>query len=136
MASLTNAAVLAVLDQIDTDLGANALIRVYDGTVPTNADTALSGNTLLAELTMDATNAFGAATDAAPGGTMTANAITDDSSADATGTPTFARLLTSGASVVAQVTAGVGSGELDFTTSITSGQPVQISSLVITMAEA
>lgn len=132
---VTNAKVLAILDQIDTDLGASAKINIYDGTAPINLDTALSGNTLLATLTMDATNAFGAAVDTTPGGSLTANTITDDSAADATGTPTFARLTTSGDVAVAQVSAAVGSGELNFLTSITSGQPVQITSLVITLAE-
>ena len=126
---VTNAKVLAILDQIDTDLGASAKINIYDGTAPINLDTALSGNTLLA------TNAFGAAVDTTPGGSLTANTITDDSAADATGTPTFARLTTSGDVAVAQVSAAVGSGELNFLTSITSGQPVQITSLVITLAE-
>jgi len=135
MAFISNARAISILDGIDTALGTNAVISVYDGTPPVTLDTALSGNTLLAELTMDATNAFGAATDANPGATMTANAIANDASANATGTPTFARLATSGATDVLQVTAGVGSGELNFLTSITATQPVAISSLTLTMAE-
>ena len=44
----------AILDEITTaiDGGTGAgVIRLYSGTVPANANTALSGNTLLAELT-------------------------------------------------------------------------------------
>lgn len=61
-------------------------LRIYSGTQPATADTALSGNTLLAELRFNAT-AFGAAV----AGVATANAITSDTDADATGTATFFR---------------------------------------------
>jgi hypothetical protein len=62
-------------------------IRIYSGTRPTDADTALAGNTLLAELRFNST-AFGAAAS----GSMTANAITA-ATASAAGNPTFGRLL-------------------------------------------
>ncbi len=38
----------AKLDQIETTISTAPLLRIYNGTAPTNADTALSGNTLLA----------------------------------------------------------------------------------------
>lgn len=136
MPSITAARARAILDAIDTDADAGAgaaYINVYNGTMPTNLDTALSGNTLLAELTMTTPNPFGAATGSGPA-TLTAAAITNDSSANATGTPTFARIFDSDNNPILQVTAGVGSGELNFATSITSGQPVQINSLVIGMS--
>lgn len=142
MASMTNASALTMLDTaVDAvDTGAvqpNPVVRCYDGTVPTNVDTSLSGNTVLAELAM--TNpAFQAATDAAPGATVSANAISDDSAADATGTVSFARLLDRQAVEVAQiqVTAGEGGEELVFNTaSFTVGVVVQVSSLILTLAE-
>lgn len=78
-------------------------LRLYNGTQPVDANAALSGNTLLAELTFSAT-AFGAAAS----GTATANAITADSSADATGKPTFARIFESdGTTVVVQLRAAL-----------------------------
>src|SRR5882757_893475 len=43
------------LDQITSAVGASGLFRIYSGTQPTNPDTALSGNTVLAELTLNAT---------------------------------------------------------------------------------
>lgn len=115
-------------DSITTRAGASALLRIYSGTQPASADTALSGNTLLAELTMNATFAAGASS-----GVLTANAITQDSSADATGTATFFRLVQSnGTTVVMDGTAGT-SADLTLTTaSIVSTQPVQCSSFVIT----
>jgi len=65
-------------------------IRIYDGTRPTNADTAVGAQVLLAELRFGET-AFGAAVN----GVLTANAITADSSANAGGTASWARILKS-----------------------------------------
>lgn len=81
-------------------------LRVYSGTRPTNADTALSGNTLLAELTMNATSFTEAA------GVLTANAITSDASADANGTASFVRLFQSdGTTVVGDFSVGTSGAE-------------------------
>jgi len=71
-----------------TDYGtvmATAVLTIYSGTVPASADAALSGNTALAAHTL---TGFGAAS----AGSMTANAITNDT-IDATGTATFCRLV-------------------------------------------
>jgi hypothetical protein len=102
----------------------NGYMRVYSGTVPTNGDTALSGNTLLAELRFGAT-AFAAAS----GGSAAANAITEDGTADASGTPTFARLFQSdGTTAVADV---LIPSEVTLTPagSITAGQIVRCTAL-------
>jgi len=107
-------------------------IRIYDGTQPATADTALGGQTLLAELTFNATAfAAGAA------GVATANAITSDSSADNTGTAAWARCLKSdGTSVVFDCTVGTSSADLIInTTSITSGATVSASALTLTEAK-
>jgi hypothetical protein len=109
----------------------NGRLRIYSGTAPTNANTALSGNTVLAELTLGAT-AFGAAS----GGVVTANAITADTSADATGVPTFFRLFTSGDAVQYQGTAGASGQELNLSGlssgQIVAGGSVSVTSLTIT----
>jgi hypothetical protein len=63
-------------------------IRIYAGTKPADADTALAGNTLLATLQFSAT-AFGAADSSA---NVTANAITSDTDCAATGTASFGRV--------------------------------------------
>lgn len=111
----------------------NGSVRIYSGTAPADADASLSGNTLLAQLTLGAT-AFGSASS----GVATANTITADSSADATGTPTFFRLLTSGGTVVYQGTAGASGQECNLTGlsggQITVGGNVGVSSLTITQA--
>ena len=126
-----NAARDAAINAVTATLN-TGILRIYSGTAPTNADTALSGNTVLAELTLGAT-AFAAAS----AGVATANAITGDTSADATGTPTFFRLFQSnGTTVVYQGTAGASGQELNLT-GLSSGQiiaggTVNVSSLTIT----
>lgn len=117
---------------INTRAGANAIIRIFSGAQPADADTAASG-TQLAQLTCGAT--FGTASTE---GVLTANAITQDSSADATGTAGWFRVLASdGTTVVFDGSCGTSGAEMIMpTTSITAGQPVQISSLVITEGQA
>jgi hypothetical protein len=119
------------LDNLTARLN-NGYLRIYSGTKPASADTALSGNTLLAELRFGAT-AFGAASS----GTATANAITQDASADATGTATFARLLSSdGTTAVIDITVGTSGAELNLsTTSIAAGVIVQVTSMTITQPD-
>ena len=133
MAHLLNARILAFLDLINTDCGTAATCKVYTGTEPATIDITATG-TLLGTLTL-ANPAFGSAADAAPGGTLTAGVIADDASADSSGDPGYARIAHSDTTDILQVSAGVGSGELDFLTTITAGQPMQVSSLVISMAE-
>jgi hypothetical protein len=90
-----------------------------------------SGDVVLAELTFSGT-AFGAAAS----GTATAAAITQDSSANATGTAAkfFARSTAPATVFSGSVTATSGGGDIELvTTSIVSGQPVQITSFTITM---
>lgn len=135
---ITNNVAKAMLDQFTTqlDAGTAAVINLYSGTPPADADAALSGNTLLAQLTMSGTS-YGAAADANPGARITANAITADSSADATGTATFFRKLTQNAGTVcAQGTVGTASADLILnTTSITAGSTVSVTSDQLTLPE-
>lgn len=126
-----NAARDAALNAVTATVN-NGTVRIYSGTAPANADAALSGNTLLAQLTLGAT-AFGAAAS----GVATANAISADTSADATGTPTFFRLLASnGTTVVYQGTAGASGQELNLSNlsggQIVAGGSVSVTSLTVT----
>lgn len=137
---ITNAVAKAMLDTFDDQVNAGtaAVINIYSAGsgVPADGDTAITDQTLLAQLVMSAT-AFGAAADANPNATITADTITDDSSADATGTAVFFRILTqSGGTVICQGTVGTSGADMNLnTTSITSGSTVSISSCVITMPE-
>jgi hypothetical protein len=118
----------AKLNQYDTEISTSGLLRIYSGTQPTNPDTALSGNTMLASLALSST-AFAAAS----AGVITANSITTEASADNTGTATFFSLLTSGATRMADGSVGTSSADLNLnTTSITAGAAVSVSSLTVT----
>lgn len=119
------------------DAGTAAVIEIYDGTAPTDADTAIGAQVKLATLTMNAT-AFGAVSDNAPGAIMTAAAITADSSADATGTAAWFRLSTqAGGTVIFQGTVGTSGANINFNTvSFTSGSQIEITALTATQPES
>lgn len=120
------------LDAVDTAANAGAgaaLLRIYDGSRPATGGTA---TTLLAELTMS-DPAFGAAS----GGTLTAGAITSDTSANATGTATWFRLVDSDANFVMDGDVGTSGSDLNLnTTSIVAGGTVQVTSFVLTGGNA
>lgn len=113
-------------DAITTFAGGSALLRIYSGSRPATAGTA---TTLLAELTCNATFAA-----AASGGVLTLNAITQDSSANATGTATWFRIVKSdGTTFVLDGDVGTSGSDLNLnTTSIVSGGPVAVTSFVLT----
>lgn len=123
----------ARLDAITTYAGTSAIVRIYSGTAPADANTSLSGNTVLAELACSATLA-----PAASGGVLTLSTITQDSSADATGTATFYRWLKSDATtVIQQGTVSTSGADLNLnTTSIVIGGPVSVSSWTLTDGNA
>jgi hypothetical protein len=115
----------ARMDAITTAIGASGLFRIYDGSRPASGGTA---TTLLAELALSAT-----AAGAASGGVLTFSSITQDSSANATGTATWFRIVTSGGTFVIDGSVGTSGSDLNLTTtSIVSGQPVSVTSCVIT----
>lgn len=115
----------ARLDEITAAVGASGLLRIYDGSRPATGGAA---TTLLAELTCNATFAPGAAA-----GVLTLNAITQDSSANASGTATWFRITTSGGTAVVDGSVSTSGSDLNLTTtSITSTQPVSVSSFTIT----
>ncbi|HOU23873.1 MAG TPA: hypothetical protein PLN42_06455 [Anaerolineae bacterium] len=116
----------SMLDAITTLAGASALLRIYDGTRPATGGTA---TTLLAELTCNATFAPGAAA-----GVLTLNAITQDSSANSSGTATWFRIVKSdGTTHVLDGNVGTSGSDLNLTTTtIVATQPVSVASFVIT----
>lgn len=116
--TVRNAMCDALVDAIDAGAGAGTL-GIYTSAF----------GTLLATLTFS-DPAFGAAAS----GVATANAITDDSSADATGTAAVLRIRDSSPATVVEGTVGAGSGDLSLnTTSITTGDRVACSSATVTM---
>jgi hypothetical protein len=115
----------ARLDAITSAIGASGFLRIYDGARPASGGTA---TTLLAQLPLSVTFA-----PAASVGVLTASTITSDSSADATGTATWARLVTSAGTFVADMGVGTSGQEVTLNTvSIVIGGTVACTSLVIT----
>jgi hypothetical protein len=124
---LTNAAASAAADAVVDllDVGGAGTIKVYTGTIPTDANTAIGAQVLLATLTFSAT-AFGAASN----GVATASAITSDTSADATGTAAWARIASGGGTTVMDVTVGTSGEDLNFNTvSFVAGATIALTSL-------
>ena len=136
---VTNAVAKSMLDAFTTalDAGTQAVLEIYSGTVPADADASGAGLTLLASLPMTANPSFGAATDLNPGARITANTITADSSADATGTASCFRMKTqTGGTVCAQGTVGTASADMILNTvSITAGSTVSVTSATVTLPE-
>lgn len=122
----------AMLDEITARMGPNALLRIYSGTRPATG-AALAGNTLLAELVLN-----NPAAPAATGGVLTLNAITADSSANATGTATWFRIVQGdGTTFVLDGDVGTSGADLNLNTvSIVAGGPVNITSFTITAPNA
>lgn len=132
-AFLTNAQASRAADAVAVRCN-NGKIRIYSGTAPATADTALSGNTLLAETSFAAT-AFGAAVN----GVATANAITGDSAIDASGTATFFRAFESdGTTVVFQGTVAASGADLNLSPNVSLVQngTFSISSLTYTQPKS
>ena len=113
-----------------SDLADNGYLRIYDGTQPATADTAITTQVLLAELRFNAT-----AAPAASNGVLTFNAITQDSSANNTGTASWFRALKSdGSTVLFDGTVGTSGCDMSiYTTSIVAGAIVGVSSFVYTV---
>lgn len=105
-----------------TTLCNSGIIRLYDGTQPATADTALGAQVLGVTLTFNATSF-----PAASGGLLTANAITSGV-AVASITPTWARILKSDTTtVIMDVSAGAAGANLTVG-AFTSGTTVTCSS--------
>lgn len=123
-----NAAADAVVDQADS-----GYIRIYSGTQPATADTAITSQILLATLRWNAT-AFGSAST----GVATANAITSDTDAAATGTATWFRALKSdGTTVLFDGSVGTTGADLNLsTTAIVQHATVSISSFTYTQSKS
>lgn len=122
-----SAACDAVVDRLD--VGGAGTLKIYDGTKAATADTAIGAQVLLATLTFSAT-AFGAAAS----GVATAAAITSDASADATGTATWARWASGGATTTLDCTVGTSGADINLNTvSFVIGASVAITALTVTV---
>ena len=118
-----------MLAALNTRIGASARLRIYNGTRPANVGTAITTQTLLVELTCNAT-AFAAA---AASGVLTANAISNNTAA-ATGTASWFRLFQSnGTTAIMDGDVATSGSDLNLNnTSIATGQTVSVTSFTIT----
>ena len=112
-----------------TYAGSAAIIKIYDGTQPASANTAITSQTLLVSLAISGT--FG--TDS--NGTITLSSVTNGT-AVATGTAQFFRITQSnGTTVVMDGSVGTSSADMILNnTSIATSQTVSISSGTIIRA--
>lgn len=121
------------MSTLNTDIGANAVIKVFTGTPPANCGTADTG-TLLATF---AGNAGGFGT--ASAGVLTASAVASVLAA-ASGTAGYFRVYPSAATTtnaVIQGTAGLSGTDMILTANpLTSGQTVNFTSLTYTRGGA
>ncbi len=127
--ALQTACITPILTAIDAGSGAGT-IEIYDGTIPATPATAVTTQTKLGTLT------FSDPAGSVTSGVLTASAITQDSSADATGTATWARIKDSTGATVGDIdiTGTGGGGLLQFNTvNIVSGGPILITSFVLSV---
>jgi hypothetical protein len=127
----SNATVNAEADALSVLLD-NGFLRIYDGAQPTNADTALGAQVLLAELRFNAD-----AAPAASAGVLTFNAFTSDASANASGTAAWFRALKSdGTTVVMDGTVGTSAADAIINSvAISAGAQVDCTSMTLTVSK-
>ena len=129
--TLKDAVLAPIVTAINAGSGAGT-IKIYSGTIPTDAATAITSSQVL----------LGTLTFSDPCGTiannaLTMGAITQDSSADATGTAAWARIADSAGVTVMDinVTTTGGGGALTLnTTNIVIGGPILITSFIISVS--
>lgn len=122
------------LDQITSTIGNAALLKIYDGTPPTNCAAALSGNNELVSETCGTPFAG-----AASSGVLTLNSISVVA-ATANGTASFFRIMNSANTTchmqgTVSITGGSGDMTLN-TTYLTTGGNVTVTSFALTEANA
>lgn len=126
--ALRNSRLDEITALLDADAGAGYL-RIYSGTRPATGGAV---TTLLAELTMSVTSF-----PAAAAGTMTANSITDDSSANATGTATWFRMVDNSGDHILDGDVGTSGSDLNLSsTAIVTGGTVSVTSFALTEGNA
>ena len=128
--AVKDSALTTIKDAIDAGSGAGT-IKFYTGTQPASPADAITSQVLLGTLT------FSDPCGSVSAGALTMSAITQDSSADATGTATWARVADStGATVCdADITVTGAGGTIQMNTaSVVALGPILMSSFVINVA--
>lgn len=128
--AVKNSCLVPIQTAIDAGSGPGT-IKIYNGTQPTLASDPVATQTLLGTLT------FADPCGSTASGSLTMNAITQDSAADATGTASWARIADSTGATVMDIdittTGGGGTMQLN-TTNIVAGGPILCTSFVISVS--
>ena len=122
----------AMLNAIDDIIGSGGFLRFFDGTKPATADVAITTQAQLAQCALTA-DSFGDAASRV----ITAAAISTDTSADATGTATWASLVTSAGVRVVDLTVGEAADSADITVDnkdFQAGADIAVTSLTLALA--
>jgi len=129
--NLTNAIVTAQA-QVIADALDNGYLRLYSGTQPASADTAVSGQVKLAELRFAVTAEASIAN-----GVITFAALTPDSSAVGGDTATWFRAVgADGTTVVIDGTVGISASDLNMNAvAILAGAAVSVSTMTYTVVK-
>lgn len=129
---LTNLSVNAEADALAV-LFNSGFLKIYAGSQPATADTAITTQTLLATLTFAAT-----AFPAAVGGVLTANAIASDMTAAATGNASWFRALKSdGVTKIMDGSVGTANADLVLNTvAIQANAQVDCTGFVLTLPKS
>lgn len=125
--SLSTAVRTAIAQAIITAAGANAKLKLYNGSKPASLGT--PGGTLLA--TLNAGTVLGTAS----GGAVDFDeaSFTQTNTSHVAGTPTFVRITKSDDTVIADIDIGSGAGNFQFTGSVANGQNVTATNLAFTV---
>ena len=137
MATSVNATSRAtIMTSINTVAGATAFLFVYSGAAPAKTATPTGTSAIAAGIALNAT-AFSQGTDGTDANTkLTLGGVPLTGTAAASVTPGWYRITNSatddGTHTVLQGSAGVGSGDLNFSSTIASGGTVTVSALTYT----
>lgn len=124
----------AQLDAFETTISTAPILRILSGSMPANCAAAQTG-TLLASLTLPSDWMANAAS-----GSKAKSGTWEDTSADATGTAGYFRILDSTGTtchIQGTITDTLGAGDMKLdTTSISAGQTVSVTTFTITAGNA
>lgn len=128
--TLLTAMIQAVLDAVVTGTG-TARLRIYNGTRPARPETAITSQTLLADIPLGAANDLATAIatigTGSGAGTATFDTTGESAAAAATGTATWFRVLDQAGNAVLDGDVGTSGSDMNMTSvSITSGLTVQL----------
>lgn len=134
---ITAAAAIAMCAAITNLADNGSKLQIYNGAIPATADTALGGQTLLAEFTL-ATDPFQDPVDTVNGAVATGNAVAAQD-ALVTGTATWGRVINSAGTTlwIGDVSNPAGTGAIKISsTNLTAGVEISVISLSYTQPKA